>query len=292
VTAAYLTRPTRSRRTKVEIDNLKIALFELVEASQPMTCRQVFYRGIGPGYWHKTEADYKGVVCRLLADMRRGGELPYEWIVDETRYSRRPPTWSSPEAALGTIATVYRRNLWERQDTYVEVWLEKDALLGVLADITESWCVPFTSTRGYPSLSLLSRAAAEIAMWAEHRHVRVLYLGDHDPSGDDIARTVQNNLIAMSQCPIDFVRLAVTAEQIGQYDLPTRPTKRTDTRSRSWNGDESVEVDALPPEVLRELVEHEITMSIDGHQYDVEMAVEQDERDWLQRLVNREFTRR
>jgi hypothetical protein len=309
---------------------LREAIFDLVTAQQPMTVRQVFYRGVGFGLWNKTEADYKNVVCRLLADMRRDGDIPYTWIADGTRWMRKPTTFDSMQAALQNTAATYRRSLWSSQDTYVEVWLEKEALAGVIVDVTDPWDVPLMVTRGYPSLSFLYTAAETIKAYTttqvppgegkpselktaidevltslserygwdpnepptfprQNKSVRILYLGDRDPSGDDIARNVAQQLEDMSECAIDFVRVAVTAEQVDEYQLPLRPTKASDSRTRSWSGDGSVEVDAIEPDSLRQLVIDEIESCIDQHELEVVLAAEAEERATVRRLVEREF---
>jgi hypothetical protein len=164
VTAGYVASPLRrARRTKAEIDTLRDVLLEIVDAQKPMTVRQVFYRGVGLALWDKTEAEYQNVVCRLLGEMRRAGAMPFGWIADSTRWMRKPRTFDSMEQALRYTAETYRRALWHAQDSYVEVWLEKEALAGVLIDVTEPWDVPLMVTRGYPSLTFVHSAAATIS---------------------------------------------------------------------------------------------------------------------------------
>jgi hypothetical protein len=307
----------RSRRTKAAMQDLRVALYHVVEAQQPMTVRQVFYRGVGFGLWPKTETAYKNIVCRLLGDMRREGLIPYSWIADSTRWMRKPRTFSSMQDALEHTAKTYRRALWQDQDTYLEVWLEKEALAGVVFEVTDPWDVPLMVTRGYPSLSFLWSAAETIKAQSmterpidvgfeslldelpaamrglsydqQTKDVRILYIGDRDPSGDDIARNVAEQLEDMSECYIDFVRVAVTAEQVDEYDLPTRPTKRTDTRTAKWDGNGSVEVDAIEPDVLRDLIVAEIEGCIDERELDIIRAVEAEEREMARRMVEREF---
>jgi hypothetical protein len=223
--------------------------------------------------------------------MRRHGEMPYSWIADGTRWQRKPETHESIEAALRDTANFYRRSLWNAQDWYVEVWLEKEALAGVIYQVTERWDVPLMVTRGYPSLSYLASAAEAIADADAHgKGVGILYLGDRDPSGDDIARNVEEQLCEMSSVDIAFTRVAVTEAQIEEYDLPTRPTKRTDTRAAAWGGTGSVEVDAIDPDELRGLVDDEIWGYVDVEQLTATRAAEESEREVMRRIVAREFT--
>ncbi|MGE5756176.1 MAG: hypothetical protein ACM35G_10755, partial [Planctomycetaceae bacterium] len=124
-----------------------------------MTIRQLFYRLVSLGTIAKTEAEYKATVVRLMGEMRRAGDVPFGWIADNTRWMRKPATHSSLNGFLRRSAETYRRAIWDNQDAYVEVWLEKDALAGVLIDVTAPWDVPLMVTRGYASLSYLHGAA-------------------------------------------------------------------------------------------------------------------------------------
>src|SRR5262249_28290646 len=125
--ASYEPRPTK-RRTKAQIDAIRQAIYEALERDNPMTVRQVFYRLVSKGVIGKTEAEYKSTVVRLLTAMRKERDIPFGWIADNTRWMRKPRTYSSLDQALRRTAEAYRRSLWDNQDVYVEVWLEKDAL--------------------------------------------------------------------------------------------------------------------------------------------------------------------
>jgi hypothetical protein len=251
-----------------------------------MTVRQVFYQLVSRGSIAKSETEYKSTVVRLLTDMRVGGELPFHWIADNTRWMRKPRTYSSLEDALLSTAHFYRRALWEAQDAYVEIWLEKDALAGVLYAETEQWDVPLMVTRGYPSISYLYDAAETIA--ACDKPAYLYYFGDYDPSGIDIPRNVETRLREFApDATIHFERVAVTAEQITAWRLPTRPTKRSDSRSARFSG-ESVEVDAIPPDRLRALASDCITQHIDESRLAATRYVEAEERRALKMWANKQ----
>jgi hypothetical protein len=146
----------------------------------------------------------------------------------------------------------YRRAIWDDQSDYVEIWLEKDALAGVVYKETEPWDVPLMVTRGYPSLSYLYEAADRIKECRKPAYL--YYFGDLDPSGVDITRTVECGIREFAVgADIEFERVAVTPQQVKDLNLPTRPTKKTDSRIKNFSG-ESVEVDAVPPATLRGLV--------------------------------------
>jgi hypothetical protein len=252
------------------------AMIRALEADRPMTVRQLFYRLVSGAVIAKTEAEYKGTVVRLLGELRRDGAVPFDWIADNTRWMRKPRTHGSLAEALRRTAETYRRALWDVQDVYVEVWLEKDALAGVLYEVTEAWDVPLMVTRGYPSLSYLHSAAEALA--AEGKPSFLYYFGDHDPSGLDITRAVEEGVREFAPgADITFERVAVTPAQIAELSLPTRPTKTTDSRSKGFVGG-SVEVDAIPPAELRRLAEACITRHVDQGAHNRLVAVERAER--------------
>ena len=293
MTATYRPRPTkRPRRTKDEIMNIKFAIYDLLEAEHPMTVRQVFYRLVSAGVVDKTEAQYKSTVCRLLTEMRLQHSedpidallnpvptIPYGWIADNTRWMRKPVTFSGTDDALRRTAELYRRNLWDDADAYVEVWLEKEALAGVLIPETVEYDVPLMVTRGYPSLSFVAEAAEVIGN--KDKPAFLYYFGDRDPSGVDIPRHIEERLAELAPwAEIHFEKIAVTTEQIETLGLPTRPTKKSDTRSKTFVG-ESVEVDAIPPSTLREMVRDCIEHHVDHQRLAVLQEVERSERELL-----------
>jgi hypothetical protein len=273
------------RRTKADMAKIRQALFETIDAQQPMTVRQVFYQLVSQGIIAKRESEYKATVIRLLTEMRLQKEIPFGWIADNTRWMRKPRTYSSAEQALRRTAEAYRRSLWDNQDVYVEVWLEKDALAGVLYEVTEEWDVPLMVTRGYASLSYLHDAAEAID--EESKPAFLYYFGDYDPSGLDITRSVEARLREFAPAAdIEFKRVAVTEEQIEAWALPTRPTKKTDSRSKGFAG-ESVEVDSIPPDDLRALVRQCIEQHVDERALQVMRVAEQSERDILQNMARK-----
>ena len=280
----YGSRPTkRRRRTQADISEIKRRIIETLREGQPMTVRQLFYQLVSSGTIPKTEAEYKGTVVRLTGEMRLASEIPFAWIADNTRWMRKPETYSGLEQALRRTVLTYRRSVWDSQAAYVEVWLEKDALAGVLIDVTSAWDVPLMVTRGFASLSFLHSAADAIE--AQGKPAFLYYLGDHDPSGLEIPRTIEARLRRFApKAVIHFERVAVTPEQIKSMYLPTRPTKKTDSRSKHFAG-ESVEVDAIEASILRRLVEECITKHIDSDAHEALKMIEDAERKTLTKIV-------
>jgi hypothetical protein len=265
------------------MDVIRAAIVEILTEENPASVRQTFYQLVSRGVVEKTEAQYKGTVGRLLVEMRVAGDIPYGWIADSTRWMRKPDTFDSLEDALRITAETYRRALWAAQGVYVEVWLEKDALSGVIYEETARYDVPLMVTSGYPSITYLYEAAQEIA--SKDVPTFIYYFGDHDPSGVDIPRNVEKQLRRMaSAAEIYFDRVAVLPHQIEEMGLQTRPTKRTDSRAHSFEG-ESVEVDAISPARLREMVAQCITQHIDTDILERTETIEAAERETLARLA-------
>jgi hypothetical protein len=273
----------KTRRSKAEMAALRDAIYQLLEAEQPATDRQVFYRIETTGLITKTEAEYKGTIIRLLSQMRLAGEIPFSWIADNSRWMRKPDTYSSLESMLSYSAQAYRRSVWDDQPAYVEVWTEKDALAGVLLEVTREWDVPLMVSKGFASLSFLHSAAMTIA--EQGKPAYLYYFGDNDPSGLLIDRQIESRLRQFApEAEISFQRVAVTPEQIAAMNLPTRPTKQKGTHAKTFIG-ESTEVDAIPPSVLRQICSDCITQHVDQRAYSVLLDAEQGEREALESIA-------
>jgi len=135
-------RIKRCRATKAEMQERQQALYDIIAEQKPMTVRQVFYQATVRGIVEKAETGYDKVQ-RDLVEMRREGTLPYGWLADNTRWQRKPRTYDSLEQALFEASHLYRRNLWSDAKAYVEIWLEKDALAGVIDSVTYRYESPF-----------------------------------------------------------------------------------------------------------------------------------------------------
>ena len=283
MTGVYPASPiSRVRATKAEVEARRQALYLVVAEQKPMTVRQVFYQATVRGLVEKAESGY-GKVQNDLTLMRRDGVLPYDWLADNTRWQRKPQTFDSVEQALRETAAFYRKSLWTDADSYVEIWLEKDALSGVILPITSMYDVPLMVARGYASLSFLYNAADYINTLTVPTYI--YHLGDFDPSGVNAGEKIEETLREMApDAEIYFERLAVTEEQIDAWNLPTRPTKKSDTRSKSF-GDISVELDAIEPNRLRQIVQEAIEQHLPQEQYAVLKAAEESERKIIRRLV-------
>lgn len=276
----------RRRSTRTELDTIDDAILDAVRAEHPVTLRGVYYRVVSAGAVDKTENGYR-LIGREVLKLRRSGALPYHWITDGTRWITKPTTWSDVDTMLNDAAASYRRALWRDQDAEVHVFTEKDAISGVIDPITGKWDVPLGVLRGYASESFCYSMAQAIR--AAGKPVFVYQLGDHDPSGLDAWRDFRRKVSAfLAEADhwhrFTFERIAVTPDQIAEYGLLTRPTKKTDSRAKSFEG-ESVEVDAIPPRILRQLLEQTIVRHIDPEAYRLHQIAEDSERDILNRMV-------
>jgi len=274
----------RHRATKAEVRRRRADLFEIMSGMHPMTVRQVFYQASVRGIVEKSESGYDRVQHDLVL-MRRAGDLPYGWLVDNTRWQRKPQTFGSVEEALRETAELYRKALWNDVDQYVEIWLEKDALSGVIYPITSLYDVPLMVARGYASLSFLHEGAEYIRALDDGVSTYIYHLGDFDPSGKDAAEKIEQTLREMAPAAqIYFEQLAVLPEQIERWNLPTRPTKKTDSRAKGF-GEISVELDAIQPDMLRSLVQVTLEQHLPSDRLQVLRAAEQSERILIRGLV-------
>ena len=169
----------------------------------------------------------------FVASRRRAAKLPYDWLADNTRWQRKPRTFNSVEQALRDTAAFYRKSLWTDASSYVEIWLEKDALAGVVLPVTSMYDVPLMVVRGYASLSFLYSAAEAIN--GLNVPAYIYHLGDFDPSGVNAGEKIEETLHELApDADITFERIAVTPEQITAWALPTgRPSLATRGRRTS-----------------------------------------------------------
>ncbi len=286
--SAYGTSPIkRSRRSRSEIEALDAALIEIVAHYSPATVRQVFYQAVNQSLVPKSETKGYRVVQRRLVSLRESGKISYGDIVDGTRYVHGHRRYDDLDEFTSYAAGLYRKDYWATSDVNVEVWLEKDALKGVLIPTVVNDCgLGLHVTRGFASITYLQEAAEDIEI--DERPTYVYVLTDFDPSGISIAEKVEEELTERASfSDITVKRLAVNREQIERWSLPTRPTKSTDTRAsrfRRLHGTDSVELDAIPPDQLRQLVKNAIDSHMEPWRLEQFQMVEREERETLRNI--------
>ena len=276
-------RSTKSRRTKAEIDGLRTAICETAERYQPLSLRQLFYRLVAASVVDKTDNDYHNVVLRLAGLLREEGELPWDWIVDNTRWMRKPNSYGSLSELLDEQTELYRRDLWRDQEDYVEVWCESDSIACVLGEATMGLDVPLMPARGFASSTFLHSAARMIRSKGKPSYI--YYFGDYDPSGKAIAEDIEKKLKHYGAAVV-FEVVALTAEQVDVWNLPTRPVKRKgNTHAKRFKGSGSVELEALEPSLLLELTRSAVGLHIDQQALRRTERVEEEERETLQQMA-------
>jgi hypothetical protein len=275
--------------SRAELEALDATLVQIAKTYAPITVRGAFYRAVVQGMVPKDETKGYRVVQRRLLKLRESGEIPYGWIADRSRRVLGYARYRDADEFARTVKVRYRQDYWAEADEYVEVWIEKDALAGVVMPVVvDEFGLDLHVTRGFASVTYLQEAAENIML--EDRPVYVYLFTDYDPAGMNIADRVEEELLERTRWgDVHVERVAVTPEQIQLYDLPTRPTNRSQrkklTRYEATHGDVSVELDAMPPDVLRNIVRERIERHMDPWRLQQMQMVEQQERDGLARLL-------
>jgi hypothetical protein len=279
----------RQRATKAEMEERAKFLIGYASEHGPVTVRGLYYQAEVarlPGIGKDDKAYAK--VQRQVLKLRREGRLSYSDIADATRWMRKPQTFDSVKQALQDTARLYRKNLWLDANDYVEIWVEKDALAGVIYSITSLYDVPLMVTRGFSSETFAYEAVA--ARERDHRIYHVYYLGDFDRAGQDAANSLREKLKRFAGekgIGVVFVQIAVTEQQIADWNLPTREPKRAARADKKWPHNFACELDAIPPDRLRDLVEAYINLHLPQDKLEVLKAAEESERDIISRLVGK-----
>lgn len=226
-----------------------------------LTLRQVYYQLVARAMIENNEKSYKNI-GNLISDARLAGLIDWNAIEDRTRNMRGNSHWSTPGDIISSAAYSYHLDYWEGQDNYVEVWVEKDALIGIVGQICEQLDVNHFSCRGYVSQSEMWSAAQRLKRRQDQgQDVILLHLGDHDPSGKDMSRDIQDRLRIFEAYDVEFHRLALNMNQIEKYNPPPNPAKLTDSRATQYIeefGHDSWELDALEPTVISSLIEKNV----------------------------------
>jgi hypothetical protein len=222
-----------------------------------LTLRQLYYQFVSRGLLPNTERNYKNL-GNTLSEARLAGLVSWVAIEDRTRPLHGPTHWIGPDHMVRSGADTYAIDKWEGQDNRVEIWVEKEALEGVIAKAAEPLDLDFFPCRGYVSQSSMWRAARRLTNYEKGgQDPVVLYLGDHDPSGIDMTRDIKDRL-ALLGCKITQVeRIALTLDQVREHNPPPNPAKVTDSRYQAYMaefGEESWELDALEPAFLVDLI--------------------------------------
>jgi hypothetical protein len=204
-------KPKRTRATKDEMSTRRSRVVEIIEDENPATVRQVYYQAEVYKLVGKTDGDYDKIQS-MLTDLRRNGTIPYEWIVDEGRRVREPYTVEGIVGALNDTRSQHRKDPWHAVEDYVQIWIEKNALLGVVEPVTSEYAVPLHSAVGYSSISFLHKTAQ--ALKYLERPIYVYQFGDLDPSGAHAAVRSSSGSCEVSRRKPIFISNELPSHQI------------------------------------------------------------------------------
>jgi hypothetical protein len=260
----------RSFYTKARalIDQANAICDEYAKQGLALTLRQLHYQFVARGLYENTAHNYERLV-RIVSDARLAGELDWSYIVDRTRNLVAPAHWDDPGQIIKAAAEQFRTDKWANQPNRVEVWIEKDALVGVLEVVCPGEDVPYFSCRGYTSQSEVWGAAQRLGRYiAAGQSVVILHLADHDPQGLDMTRDIRERLelfigkdLGCSVlCHLEVKRIALTMEQVREHNPPPNFVKESSI-SPDYVEEfdrECWELDALEPAFIVDLIRSEI----------------------------------
>lgn len=272
---------------------------DIVSAYDPgiLTLRSLHYQLVGRGMTNDIQ-HYKRVVVAMI-DARWGGDITFDTFSDLDRAMVGETSYLPTDLDGGVTRAqdqiknwmeYYFKNKWENQPFYPEIFIEKKALQGVFQEVCRNWNIALGACKGYPSLTFLHESFKRFEDAEQNgKKPIILYFGDYDPSGEDIPRSIFDNLNRFGVY-VEVRRIALMEHQVIEWDLPPAPAKDSDTRTANWGGLGQVELDAVRPEKLMELLEGAIRDIFDEELYDELLKVEQEEqviyRERIKEFVN------
>lgn len=312
------------------IEQMVSIIEEYQQQGLRLSARQLYYQFVSRGYIANKDTEYKKLTA-LLTDARYAGMVDWDIIEDRGREPSTPNEWDSLEDRIKAVLRNYRLPRWRDQPKYVELWVEKQALAGVLAPIAYEFHATLMVNKGYSSASAMKESADRIKtaciidedaaaamdralhyagrMREEYgedseeyfeaishvdelpegyRAAVILYLGDLDPSGEDMVRDIKERLKEFGVLELSVEKIALTMAQVKQYNPPPNPAKITDPRAKDYiakYGNKSWEVDALPPPVLTRLIRAAFAKHVDKDKLAAIKAQEEADKDRLRAAV-------
>jgi hypothetical protein len=270
-----------SDRSLERITQANSILDEYAAQGFVLTLRQLYYQFVSRGLLPNTQREYKNLGS-LVNDARLAGFVDWTHLEDRTRNLKCNSHWRHPASIVKSSSEQFMFDKWARQETRIEVWIEKEALAGIFDGICAELDVPYFCCRGYTSQSEMWSASQRLLSYkAAKQRVVILHFGDHDPSGIDMSRDIEHRLEIFTGGQIQLKRLALNMSQIEQYNPPPNPAKETDSRHGKYvaeYGHESWELDALEPSVLVALVSDAVAALRDEHKWTKDLKREKQAR--------------
>jgi hypothetical protein len=323
---------------KLNISDERLARIEqareiLAEYDTKLTARQLYYQFVARGLIENTPRSYQNLTI-LITDARYAGLIDWDAIEDRGREPALPLEFRDLDHRVESALANYRLPRWADQPAYAELWVEKQALAGVLAPLAREFHVPLMVNKGYSSASAMHESAMRMREaqgltgewytdWSERvdndpdladaaenapelhkrlqrayvdefiantKPVTVFYLGDHDPSGEDMVRDITERLKEFGVKRLTVEKLALTMAQIRRFNPPPNPAKLSDSRAKAYiakYGQQSWEVDALPPRELQRIIRGALASVIDVDKMNAVKAREEADKETLRRAFER-----
>lgn len=277
-------RSTKFRADSLaRIQQMQQIIGEYARQGLRLTARQLYYQFVARDLIPNKVQSYKNLTS-LLTDARYAGLIDWSAIEDRGRQPDIPSQWDSIQDLVDAAVSSYRLPRWETQPTYSELWVEKQALAGVLEPMASEFHVVLSVNKGYSSASAMFEAAQRFRRRGGDKPKILFYLGDHDPSGEDMVRDIEDRLLEFGVRNLSVRKLALTMDQIEEFQPPPNPAKSTDSRYAKYaeqHGDESWEVDALPPNELQTIIRSAFEEVVDSEAMDEIKAREERGKDAL-----------
>ncbi len=254
-------------------------MLETYREHLPLTVRQIFYRLVGVYNYDKTDRGYKRL-CDYLGKARRSRMIPFDYIRDDGWNQRSPRCYNDPDhlwRSFKYTAEHYVKDKRINQPYDVYLICEAAGMVPQMARVARPYSVPVMSSGGFDSITVKHDMGMKVKDTG--KPTIFLHVGDYDPSGKSIYDSMAADVIAFSNNIASFVRVALTPEQIDQYSLPTVPAKKTDRRGN--NITDTCQAEALPPDILADIVNQAILEKYDMSQYEEDEQAEIEEREEL-----------
>jgi len=257
--------------TLTVVEQANVIIDEYFSLGFNLSLRQLFYQFVARAQLENTFREYKRLGT-IVRNARDAGLIDWDAIEDRTREVNTHSFWTNPAGIITSAAETYREDLWAEQHYRPEVWIEKDALIGVIEDICAELRVPYFAHRGNNSQTLQYQAGKRFAQYLDLGLIPlVLHLADHDPNGVDMTRDNEERLKLYARAEIEVRRIALNLDQVREFNPPPSFVKETDTRTSGYRErfgtDECWELDALAPDVIANLIRSEIEGLIDQRRW-------------------------
>lgn len=269
------------------IEHANTIIEEYSRQGYNLTLRQTYYQLVARGFIENSESSYKRT-GDIINNARLAGLVDWEAITDRTRNLRGGNANILPSKIIKTDAEFFSLDKWTNQPNYVEVWVEKDALIDVVGKGCRETDTQYFSCRGYCSQSEMWQAAQRFIKKGDRAGRYLIYLGDHDPSGIDMTRDITDRM-KLFGADVEVKRIALTMEQIKTFNPPPNPAKLADRRATAYIkqfGEHSWELDALEPQFIRQLIDSEIRPLMDEKILAQTLELEQEQRRELELVAD------